>query len=231
MFLKVKATGPKGDRKRLEDLARASSIVKMLKVPKHEPLEAVLARLGVKPMTPKLWALNSQIQAPPETEFNLDWTSSRRAQKEMGHCKVEPKDLFASEDLKYFWVASAALLNVKCRRQAQIRLASLKKRGKLPDWRKVILVLNADESASRLGCGVHNFPCVQPKRKHILALRGSLSQADGRACLAMQGFQAKELQAFPSISEESSVRKQDWAGNAFCANTTAAYILALAVVR
>ena len=87
------------------------------------------------------------------------------------------------------------------------------------------------ESAYRLGLGITHFPCVQPKRILIMALNGKLVKADGKVCLAMQGIQSKELQAFPTLSKQSSNRQQDWAGNAFTANTCAAYILAVAVVR
>ena len=94
-------------------------------------------------------------------------------------------------------------------------------------------VRNANESGNRLdlACGITCFPCVLPTKKHIIALNGSLVKADGLTCLAMQGIQPKELEAFAPISKQTSKRQQDWAGNAFSANTCAAYILAAAVVR
>jgi len=101
----------------------------------------------------------------------------------------------------------------------------------LPDWREAVLAFNADESAYRLGVGITHFPCVQPQRLHIMALTGKMVKADGKVCLAMQGIQSKELNAFPSLSKLTSRRQQDLAGNAFTANVCAAYILALAVVR
>ena len=143
---------------------------------------------------------------------------------------LEPEDL-QSRDLQEFLAKSAGILNQSSQFHVHMRMADLKKRGKVPDWRKEILAFNADESGYRLGVGITRFPCVLPTKKHIIALNGSLVKADGLTCLAMQGIQAKELEAFAPISKQTSKRQQDWAGNAFSANTCAAYILAAAVVR
>ena len=87
-----------------------------------------------------------------------------------------------------------------------MRLASLRKKGKVPDWREAILAFNADESAYRLGVRIMHFPCVQPKRLHVMAVNGRLVKADGQVCLAMQGIQSKELNASPTLSKQTSTR-------------------------
>ncbi len=232
IYLKVKMskhnTNPlDAERKRLEDISSAFSIVKRLRVPKHEPLQTVVGRLGIAPEAAKTKAKTSR---PPN--MNLDWTTRAAPQKCMKRLGITPADLLASEDLKAFWnAAGPTIMNQSCRRNVLMRLASLRKKGKVPDWRETVLAFNADESAYRLGLGITHFPCVQPKRILIMALNGKLVKADGKVCLAMQGIQSKELQAFPTLSKQSSNRQQDWAGNAFTANTCAAYMLAVAVVR
>ena len=229
IFLKVKMRGPnplEAERKRAEDVSRAFSIVKRLKVPKYEPLQIVVGRLGLAPVKAKTKA---KTQRPPN--MDLGWTTRAAPQKNMKKLKITREDLLASEDLKAFWKETGTMMNQSCQRHALMRLASLRKRGKVPDWRETVLAFNADESAYRLGVGIMHFPCVQPNRLHIMALNGTMVKADGQVCLAMQGIQSKELNAFPSLSKQSSKRQQDWAGNAFTANTCAAHILAVAVVR
>ena len=212
--------------KRREDVSRAHSIVKRLRVPKHEPLQTVVGRVGIAPA-----AAETKAKTQPPPNMNLDWTTSGKVRKCMKVLKITPEDLLASEDLKAFWTEAGTLLSQSCQRHSLMRLASLRKKGKVPDWRETVLVFNADESGHRLGVGIMRFLCVQPKRLHVIALNGKMVKADGKVCLAMQGTQSKELHAFPPLSKQTSKRQQDWAGNAFTANTCAAYILAVAVVR
>jgi hypothetical protein len=163
--------------------------------------------------------------------MSVDWAKSGAFLKIMKKFRLLPEELLRSQDLKDFWVASSPILGKGCRRHSLMYLAKLKKNGKLPDWRQDILAFNADESANRITSGTKAFPCVLPRRVHVLAIRGSMMKADGKTCLAMLGFQPNELEAFPTLSQLPSRRQQDLAGNAFAANTCAAYILALAVVR
>ncbi len=232
IYLKVRITGPnplEAESKRWEDISRAFSIVKKLKVPKHEPLETVVGRLGIAPLAANLKTNGKKAEG--HLNMNLDWTTRAAPQKSMKRLGLTPEDLLASEDLKAFWKEAGSLMNQGCRRHALMRLASLRKNGRLPDWREAVLAFNADESAYRQGVGITCFPCVQPKRLIFMALNGKLVKADGKVCLAMQGIQPKELNAFPPLSKQTSNRQQDWAGNAFTANICAAYILAVAVVR
>ena len=243
IYLKVKLSGPNpmdAERKRREDVSRAFSIVNRLKVPKHEPLQTVLDRLRIEPNVGKPKAKSKgrppkvaepEAQSKQLPNMSLDWTKMAGPKKSMKHLGITPADLVAGMDLKDFWQEAATMMNQSCARHALMRLASLKKRGKVPDWRKTILAFNADESGYRQGVGIMRFPCVQPKRLHILALNGKLVKADGQLCLAMQGIQSKELKAFPALSKQTSNKQQEWAGNAFTANTCAAFILAVAVVR
>ena len=234
IYLKVRMCGDNpldGEKKRREDVTRAFSIVKRLRVPKHEPLGNVLSRVdpeyGYGIINPKS---DGETQGNPNT--NMDWTKKRQFQKSMTRLGMERKDLLASEALTAFWKESGSdsLMTLNCRRHSLMKLASLKKNGKLPDWREEVLALNVDESAYRQGVGITHFTCVQPSRIHVLSLNGKLVKADGKVCLAMQGIQSKELDAFPSLSKRTSKQQQDLAGNAFTANICAACILAAAVV-
>ena len=229
IYLKVTMCGPnplEAEGKRRADISRAFSIVKKLRVPQHEPLETVVGRLGIAPLPAK-----TRNETQTLLDANMDWTTRPAFQKSLKRLNIMREDLLASEDLKAFWEATRSLMNQSCRRHALVRLASLKKKGKVPDWREAVLAFNADESAYRLGVGITHFPCVQPKRLHIMGLNGKLVKADGKVCLAMQGIQSRELNAFPPLSKQTSKRQQDWAGNAFTANVCAAYILAVAVVK
>lgn len=230
LFLKVTASGPnplEAERKRRDDVSAAFSIMKRLRVRRNEPLEVVVGRLGIAPGL----AAESEVTTQKHLHVNMDWATRGAPQNSMKKLGLAPKDLLASEDLKAFWTAAGSLMNQSCRRHTLMRLCSLRKKGTLPDWRESVLAFNADESAYRLGVGITHFPCVQPQRLHIMALTGKMVKADGKVCLAMQGIQSKELNAFPSLSKLTSRRQQDLAGNAFTANVCAAYILALAVVR
>jgi hypothetical protein len=227
IYLKVKMCGPNpldAEGQRMGDISRAFSIVHKLKVPKHEPLETVVGRLGIS------WKATT-FKTMGHPNMSMNWTKSAGPQKNMKRLGITPEDLLASKDLKAFWEATGSLMSLSCRRHALMKLASLRKKGKISDWRNEVLAFNADESAYRLGVGITHFPCVQPKRLHILSLKGKMVQADGKVCLAMQGIQSKELIAFPPLSKQTSKRQQDWAGNAFTVNICAAYILATTVVR
>ena len=233
LFLKVKLRGPNpmdAEQKRWDDVSRAISIVKRLRILQHEPLPIVLDRLGSSQSLKSAAPTKPTKHAKSLNLLNLNSAHSRTAQKVMKLLHLEPEDL-QSRDLQEFLATSAGILNQSSQLHVLMRMASLKKKGKVPDWRKEILAFNADESGYRLGVGITRFPCVLPTKNHIIALHGSLVKADGLTCLAMQGIQPKELEAFAPISKQTSKRQQDWGGNAFTANTCAAYILAAAVVR
>ena len=232
LFLKVKLSGPNpmdAEQKRWDDVTRAISIVKRLRILRHEPLPIVLDRLGSQSLLQRAEFAKLRKCLKPETTL-LHMRRRETTQKSMELLHLEPEDL-ESRDLQDFQATSAGILNPSSQLHVLMRMASLKKKGKVPDWRKEILAFNADESGYRLGVGITRFPCVLPTKNHIIALHGTLVKADGLTCLAMQGIQPKELQAFAPISEQTSKRQQDWGGNAFTANTCAAYILAAAVVR
>ena len=225
IYLKVKMNGPnpfEAEVRTRADISKALSIARRLRVPKHEPLQAIVSRWG--------------LTAPPSPNANLKlsldfaWTSNAPSRRSMNMLGITPEDL-VSDDLKAFMEESSTLMNQSQQRNVLMRLASLKKKGKVPDWREAILVFNADESAHRLAVGINHFPCVQPTRLHILAWQGKLVKADGRLCLAVQGIQPNELAAFPALSKQTSKRQQSWAGNGFTANVCASYILAAAIVR
>ena len=142
---------------------------------------------------------------------------------------MSPVDV-QGEDLEVFLKASTGLLSCSQQRHVLMRLAGAKKCGKMPDWRREKFTMNPSESGYRLGLRKKCFTCVLPVHKHIIANHGVLSLADGRTCMAVQGIQGRELQAFSPLAQENTKRQQNWAGNAFTANVCAAYIMAAAVV-
>ena len=142
---------------------------------------------------------------------------------------MTPKDV-QGEDLEAFLKASTGLLTCSQQRHVVMRLAGAKKNGRMPDWRREQFIFSPTESGYRLGLRKKGFPCILPAHKHIIADHGVLSLADGKTCMAMQGFQGRELQAFSPLAQQTSKRQQDWAGNAFTSNVCAGYIAAAAVV-
>ena len=107
-----------------------------------------------------------------------------------------------------------------------MRLAELKKKGSLEDWREAPhLIITVGASLKRIEICQLAFPCVLPKMRYALLRNGEVTLATGPMCLAMQGVQRQELMEFPRLLKLSETRQQDLAGNAFAANVCAAVTL------
>ena len=72
------------------------------------------------------------------------------------------------------------------------------------------------------------FPCVQPKMQYAILSHAKLQRPSVTALLALQGLQAKELNAFKfaGVVAKEPILMQDFAGNAFCANIVVVLIVA-----
>ena len=231
MLFKAKLSGPnplEAADARERDAAEAFSFLERFKTHCHEDLAQVMSRLAdkLKPHTPRP---NADHAATLNLLRDKTWMQQHEGKRALKELQLSPSDV-AGEDLEEFLKASTGLLSCSQQRHVLMRLAGAKKTGQMPDWRKELITMNPTESGYRLTLKKKVFPCVLPTHKHIIAKHGVLMHADGPTCMAMQGIQGRELQAFPPLAKEPPKRQQNWAGNAFTANVCAAYELAGAVV-
>jgi hypothetical protein len=245
LFLKAKLEGCPFDVEEVlaQNITQAMSILEKLRTPCREPFTTLLDRLDLSKEAGPSGSLQganvaaertskrSRAGSAPSLLKDLHWMGQHEAQRAMKLMKLTPADVQSDESLEQFVAAASPLLTESQLRKALLRLAGLKKKGKMLDWREEVFTMNPTESPYRQGFRRNSFTCVLPSHMHLISRLGSLTVADGRTCLAMQGIQDKELATFPTLNQFTSRQQQDLAGHAFTANVCAAYILAAAIVR
>ena len=83
-----------------------------------------------------------------------------------------------------------------------MRLAELKKKGSLEDWREAPhLIITVGASLKRIEICQLAFPCVLPKMRYALLRNGEVTLATGPMCLAMQGVQRQERMEFVPLPQ------------------------------
>ena len=112
------------------------------------------------------------------------------------------------------------------RQQAAVwlELCRLRKQGRVPDWKKGILVSDCGSSVGWLCVAKDMFPCIRPGNSYLVLEEGRPKLAHGPLCLAMQGIGMIEADAFGLLLEEDGLLRK-LAGNACCANICLVFLV------
>jgi len=213
-----------------EDMVgNAASRITALQMKQHEQLAAILKRCNDSKS-----AKPHKQRSPSLSNPDCDTSIKKQAQgwpKKHGSfakkARLSQEDLHAEDLIAFRQLAEGTLgqreIDATC-----LRLAELKKKGSLEDWREAPhLIITVGASLKRIEICQLAFPCVLPKMRYALLCNGEVTLATGPMCLAMQGVQRQELVELAQLLKLSGTRQQDLAGNAFAANVCAAVTLAV----
>ena len=110
-----------------------------------------------------------------------------------------------------------------------LNLVRARKTGRIPDWREEeLLIVTTGKSVDWTSVRSDLFPCLLPTMKYTLLVKGSIASATSKLCLSLQGVEDQEIE-WLGISELSSSRQQDFAGNMFTTNVLTACWVAAAL--
>ena len=229
--LKMESMGHTGRSQRELEVEQVFAFVQRCKTPAFEPLSNVMERIS--------WTAADVASAKARKRRKTSATlcsiirPSKWLQRHMDFKaanKLELADLEAEPLLDFKEKAAVAGMGQRELEATLLRLALMRKRGKLPDWRETILVGNIGANVERLQLKVESYPCLTPRMKYLLLVNGEVNKCDFASyALAIQGIQEAEAKGF-GLVHLSPAQQQELAGNAFSANVCVAFLLAVLVV-
>ncbi len=222
LFLKMPSFGSAGEQARRQDLSKALGIIKNCQVAQHESLTDLVGRVSdSRPLCtyPK--------QKPRKVkQQSMAWHS--RHAGFVNNNKLTDTDLCADDIKEFHTVAQSVGLVPREVDAMSLRLALLRKKGQVPDWRETALMCNVGANVHILQPRALCSPCVCLGMKYLLLLNGK-AYVDPPIFLALQGIGQDEVQAF-GLGSLTEREQKDLAGNAFSANVCLAFLLAALVV-
>ncbi len=203
-----------GDQEFHEDCAAklrgAMALVQRLTVSPHEPLSAVLDRLGQKAFVAKRSRLHEPISVP---------TAAKHKAFAVKH-GLEA----AAADVDSFKQLIRTTWSPRASDAAFLKLMEARKKHGWA-WQSDTLVLSVGQSVEFMQCCRECFPTLTPMGDFLVLRAGSPFRPSGRLALAVQGVQDDEA-LFMGLDKLSGALQQDLAGNAFSANVCIAFLFA-----
>jgi len=213
LFLKLHdGIGPKAVEAREHHLEQAFDIIRQGETSGYEPLELILAPC---PHSPD--ANRPDHKRKPKGE---EWKNISP--------KYQSKHGLTDEDITMgqadFTEATNGIILPREQSAVWHTLCMLRKKGRIPNWKDHVLVSDCGSSLGWLSIASGKFPCLRPGNKYLVLQHGVAYIAQGSLCLAVQGIGPTEQHAL-NLNEEAETLKRPLAGNAFCANICAAFLV------
>ena len=219
LFLKVQGgVGPKAIASRERQLEQAFHIIRQGETSGFEALERILTRC---PTTAPAQ------HAPKQSHSRGDaWHKEQ-------HPNFRDKTGLTEEDIAKgqheFLQATNGIILPREQAAVWLTLCLQQKKGKIPNWKEMLLVSDCGSSVGWLSITSNKFPCLRPGNKYLVLQHGVAKIADGCLCLAIQGIGPEEQTALNLHQEQDALLRQ-LAGNAFCANICLAFLVASILV-
>ena len=228
LFLKVcRGIGPKAIKEREQDLEEAFKFIMSSQTSCHEPLKQIMDRTPTphahRPSKPSKSTPTPHAHRPskPSKKGNA-WATTRGPNFQSKH-GLSDEEVARGRD--EFLQATAGVLLPRQQAAVWLQLCRLRLNGRVPDWKKGVLVSDVGSSVGWLSVARDMFPCIRPGNSYMVLVQGEPKLAPGTLCLALQGIGPDEAKSLELLQEEDCLLRQ-LAGNGVCANLCLVFLMA-----